>query len=78
MRQGSAPTVASRWLQQLLALGIKEFATTLKSRGDQYRHWAGLIDAGDNQAPAQRPAPKPPAELQPKKYSFSEVGRLRH
>ena len=77
MRQGSAPTVASRWLQRLLALGGKDFAATLKSRGDQYRHWAGLIDVGDHQAPAQRPAPKPPAELQPKKYSFSEVGKLR-
>ena len=27
--------------------------------------------------PAQRPEPRPPAELQPKSYSFSEVGRLR-
>src|SRR5690606_10239860 len=26
---------------------------------------------------ARRPAPHPPAELQPRKYSFSEIGRLR-
>ncbi|MDI7863023.1 double-strand break repair protein AddB [Rhizobiaceae bacterium n13] len=77
MRQGSAPTVASRWLQRLLALGGKDFAAELKGRGDRYRQWAGLIDGGDNQAAAQRPAPKPPAKLQPNKYSFSEVGRLR-
>ncbi len=77
LRQGATPTVASRWLQRLLALGGKAFADGLKARGEDYRHWAALIDQGDNQAPAKRPAPRPPAELQPVKYSFSEVGRLR-
>jgi ATP-dependent helicase/nuclease subunit B len=77
LRQGSTPTVASRWLQRLLALGGEEFARTLKARGEQYRKWAGAIDAGENQPPARRPSPRPPADLQPKKYSFSEVGRLR-
>ncbi|WFU01817.1 double-strand break repair protein AddB [Rhizobium sp. CB3171] len=77
LRQGSTPTVASRWLQRLMALGGKTFAGELKARGDQYRHWAGMIDEGENQAPALRPSPKPPAGLQPKSYSFSEVGRLR-
>jgi len=77
LRQGSAPTVASRWLQRLLALGGKEFAATLKARGERYRHFADLLDKGPEQAPAQRPQPKPPADLHPKTYSFSEVGRLR-
>ncbi len=77
LRQGATPTVASRWLQRLLALGGKAFADGLKKRGEDYRHWASLIDQGENQAPAKRPAPRPPAELQPVKYSFSEVGRLR-
>jgi ATP-dependent helicase/nuclease subunit B len=77
MRQGSTPTVASRWLQRLLALGGKQFADDLKARGNQYREWASVIDAGENQQVAKRPAPKPPADLQPVKYSFSEVGRLR-
>ncbi|MBZ5760573.1 MULTISPECIES: double-strand break repair protein AddB [Rhizobium] len=77
LRQGSTPTVASRWLQRLMALGGKEFAEELKVRGDCFRDWAALIDAGDREAPAQRPSPKPPAAMQPKSYSFSEVGRLR-
>ncbi len=77
LRQGATPTVASRWLQRLLALGGKAFADGLKARGEDYRHWASLVDQGENQAPAKRPAPRPPAELQPVKYSFSEVGRLR-
>jgi ATP-dependent helicase/nuclease subunit B len=77
VRQGSTPTVASRWLQRLLALGGKQFAEALKTRGAQYRHWATLVDAGERQEPTERPAPKPPADLQPRSYSFSEVGRLR-
>lgn len=77
LRQGSAPTVASRWLQRLLALGGPELTGELRERGDRYRHFAELIDRGDEQQPAQRPAPKPPTELQPKSFSFSEVGRLR-
>ena len=77
LRQGSTPTVASRWLQRLLALGGEDLARELRTRGDQYRRWAAEIDTGENQAPARRPAPTPPADLQPKRYSFSEVGRLR-
>ncbi len=77
LRQGSTPTVASRWLQRLLALTGQEFAETLKQRGEHYRQWAGLIDRGERQTLAKRPDPRPPKELQPVKYSFSEVGRLR-
>jgi ATP-dependent helicase/nuclease subunit B len=77
LRQGSTPTVASRWLQRLMALGGKTFEMELKARGERFRQWAGLIDEGSSQAPAQRPSPTPPVLLQPKSYSFSEVGRLR-
>lgn len=77
LRQGSTPAVASRWLQRLLALGGEDFAGKLKKRGETYRHWAGQMDESIEQEPAKRPAPKPPADLQPKSYSFSEVGRLR-
>ena len=77
LRQGSTPTVASRWLQRLLALGGGDLAQRIRARGDQYRLWASEIDTGESQAQAKRPAPKPPADLQPTRYSFSEVGRLR-
>ncbi|MCX8999472.1 double-strand break repair protein AddB [Rhizobiaceae bacterium BDR2-2] len=77
LRQGSAPTVASRFLQRLLALGGADFAATLRARGDLYRAYAAAIDRGENQRQAGRPSPTPPAEIQPKRYSFSEVGRLR-
>jgi ATP-dependent helicase/nuclease subunit B len=77
LRKGSTPTVASRWLQRLMAFCGKSFEATLKDRGEQFVHWAGLLDEGQRQAPAQRPSPTPPREVQPKSYSFSEVGRLR-
>jgi ATP-dependent helicase/nuclease subunit B len=77
LRQGATPTVASRWLQRLLAFGGKAFKAELTGRGDHFVHWANLIDRGDRQAPAQRPSPTPPRDMQPKSYSFSEVGRLR-
>ncbi|EGE59723.1 UNVERIFIED_ORG: ATP-dependent helicase/nuclease subunit B [Rhizobium esperanzae] len=77
LRQGSTPTVASRWLQRLLALGGEAFEAELKGRGARFLQWAGLVDRGETQAPAQRPSPKPPLALQPQSYSFSEVGRLR-
>jgi ATP-dependent helicase/nuclease subunit B len=77
LRKGSTPTVASRWLQRLMAFGGKRFEAALTDRGEQFIHWAGLLDEGPRQAPAQRPSPTPPREVQPKSYSFSEVGRLR-
>ncbi|PWE52442.1 double-strand break repair protein AddB [Metarhizobium album] len=77
LRQGATPTVASRWLQRLLALCGKPFGETLRRRGDRYRQWAGLLDGGENQEGARRPEPRPPLSLQPRRYSFSQVGRLR-
>jgi ATP-dependent helicase/nuclease subunit B len=77
LRQGSTPTVASRWLQRLLAFGGKAFEAELTGRGNHFVHWANLIDRGDRQVPAQRPSPTPPRGMQPRSYSFSEVGRLR-
>jgi ATP-dependent helicase/nuclease subunit B len=77
MRQGSAPTVASRWMQRLQALGGKILTEQLRANGASYLHWMRILDEGERQPLAERPQPKPPAELQPRKYSFSEVTRLR-
>ncbi|WP_370660297.1 double-strand break repair protein AddB [Peteryoungia algae] len=77
LRQGSAPTVASRWLQRLMALGGTLLEDAMRERGLIYRRYADLIDQGESQAPAQRPAPRPRVDLQPRSFSFSEVGRFR-
>ncbi|MGV0821074.1 double-strand break repair protein AddB [Martelella sp. AMO21009] len=77
LRQGTAPTVASRWLQRLLAFGGPGLAADLSHRGAVYRDWAEALDAAPRQPIPGRPAPYPPAERQPERYSFSEIGRLR-
>ncbi|APG89378.1 double-strand break repair protein AddB [Sinorhizobium americanum] len=77
MRQGSAPTVASRWLQRLQALGGKSLTKQLKANGASYLHWMRILDDGERQPLSERPQPKPPVEVQPRKYSFSEVTKLR-
>ncbi|MCV3735113.1 double-strand break repair protein AddB [Rhizobium sp. TRM96647] len=76
-RSGTSPTVASRWLQRLLAVGGPSLAQDLRKRGADLLHWTALLDRRQRQPAAKRPEPRPPAELQPKSYSFSEVGRLR-
>jgi ATP-dependent helicase/nuclease subunit B len=77
LRSGKAPTVASRWLQRLLAVVGTEPAKALKHRGDALLAHARALDQGPSTAPASRPEPRPVADLQPKSYSFSEVGKLR-
>ncbi|OJF98404.1 double-strand break repair protein AddB [Pararhizobium antarcticum] len=77
MRKGATPTVASRWLQRLLAIGGKGLGGQLRANGRDYATWAGMLDQDGFQPLAERPQPKPDAEFQPRKYSFSEVSRLR-
>tara|TARA_R110002020_G_scaffold47752_17_gene136180 strand:+ start:5371 stop:8556 length:3186 start_codon:yes stop_codon:yes gene_type:complete len=76
-RSGKAPTVASRWLQRLLAVAGHQPAQEMRARGEALLAHARSLDQGPSTPPASRPEPRPPAELQPKSYSFSEVGRLR-
>ncbi|MBC7280308.1 double-strand break repair protein AddB [Hoeflea sp.] len=77
LRSGKAPTVASRWLQRLLAVAGDQPARDMRARGEALLAHARNLDQAPSSPPAQRPEPRPPAELQPKSYSFSEVGRLR-
>ncbi|MDX3928449.1 MAG: double-strand break repair protein AddB [Shinella sp.] len=77
LRSGAAPTVASRWLQRLLAVGGNALGDAIRERGRNLLSWAALLDTGPSQPVSRKPEPKPPAEMQPRKYSFSEIGRLR-
>ncbi|WP_066183603.1 double-strand break repair protein AddB [Hoeflea olei] len=76
-RSGKAPTVASRWLQRLLAVAGKEPAAAMRVRGAALLAHARGLDQGPSTPAAARPEPRPPAELQPDSYSFSEVKTLR-
>lgn len=80
LRQGGAPSVASRFLQRLLAVTGKEIADAMRARGAEYLGYAAAIDEtpeAARQAFSSRPAPMPDAERQPKRYGFSEVTKLR-
>lgn len=80
LRQGGAPSVASRFLQRLLAVSGGYVADAMRSRGGRYLGYATAVDEtpeSDRQAFAVRPAPMPDAIRQPDRYSFSEVTRLR-
>ncbi|AGA65355.1 ATP-dependent nuclease subunit B [Liberibacter crescens BT-1] len=78
LQKESVPTIASRWLQRLLALGGKNFTANLKERGNRYLEWAHLLDVTEKQLPAKRPSPYPLLQIQPKIYSFSEIKKLIH
>ena len=77
VRQGGAPSVASRFLQRLTSVAGEEITEAMTARGGLYRAIAARIDAGQDQPFSPRPEPRPDAELQPKRYSFSEAGKLR-
>ncbi|AZN70287.1 double-strand break repair protein AddB [Georhizobium profundi] len=76
-RSGGAPTVASRWLQRLLAVAGETEAAAMRLRGAQILAQAALLDHREPVPQASRPEPRPPLEAQPKRYSFSEVKTLR-
>ncbi|MDB5523522.1 MAG: addB [Rhizobium sp.] len=77
VRQGGAPSVASRFLQRLTSVAGADITESMAGRGEHYRGIAARIDAGQDQPFSPRPEPKPDAALQPKRYSFSEAGKLR-
>mgnify|MGYP000164384280 CR=1 FL=1 len=77
LRAGGAPSVASRFLQRVLAITGPAVASEMRARGSIYLAYADLIDEGERQKPAERPEPKPDPALIPNRYSFSEAGRLR-
>lgn len=76
-RADKAPTIASRWLQRLLVVAGDKAANAMRSRGRTYIERAEEMDLRPSRPLARRPEPRPPADAQPKRYSFSEVKTLR-
>ncbi len=76
-KRGGAPTVASRFLQRLSALGDEIFSACAR-RGRKYVDLARLIDRPP-QAPREigRPLPKPPLNLRPRSLSVTKIETLR-
>ncbi len=76
LKVDGVPTVASRWLQRLLALVD---AAGLRDALDPplpFADWAKLRDFVPELDPAKRPAPCPPVEARPRKLSVSRIERM--
>ncbi|MEM7299817.1 MAG: double-strand break repair protein AddB [Pseudomonadota bacterium] len=76
------PTIASRWLQRLLAVAGDKRAQVMHHRGQKYLQIAKHLDTAgpgkENPTPALtvRPAPRPPVEARPQSYSITEIETL--
>ena len=75
-RMDGAPTIASRWLQRVLALAGGEQGDDLRRRGEVFIAAARRLEQADDMPPAERPRPKPPVEKRPIRYSVTEVETL--
>lgn len=76
-RVSGTPTVASRWLQRLIAVAGPDAASAIAARGHTYAAWAAAIDTPDGPAaPVERPNPAPPLEARPTKLRVTEIGTL--
>lgn len=83
LRDGDAPTVASRWIVRILNLmnGLedtgKAAVKTIKARGQHWIDLARLVDRPLAQVPAAvRPAPMPPVDARIDRLSVTQVERL--
>jgi ATP-dependent helicase/nuclease subunit B len=76
-KRGGAPTVASRFLQRIAAIGGEAWAACRK-RGDFYLDLARAIDRPASIIPPiKRPLPTPPVERRPKQLSVTQIETLR-
>lgn len=73
-RRDGSPTLASRWLWRLQTL-MKGAGAEL-AEAAEHLHWAHVIDDPAVIAPAQPPAPRPPADKRLKQISVTTVETL--
>jgi ATP-dependent helicase/nuclease subunit B len=75
-KRDGAPTVASRFIQRMAALGGDAFGACAL-RGERLLRLARQIDLPAVVAPLERPMPRPPVELRPTGLSVTRVETLR-
>ncbi|MEJ0092466.1 MAG: double-strand break repair protein AddB [Methylocella sp.] len=77
MKRAGAPTVASRFIQRMAALG-DEIWLGCVSRGNFYLDLARIVDRPDAVAPPiKRPMPRPAIALRPQGLSVTDIETLR-
>jgi ATP-dependent helicase/nuclease subunit B len=76
-KRDGAPMVASRFLQRMAALGDAAWQAC-RERGNYYLRLARAIDQTAPVVPSsERPLPRPPVELRPKRLSVTQIETLR-
>ena len=76
-KRGGAPSVASRFLLRLEALGGDEW-TACAARGKRFVELARVLDRSPKDPVAiRRPHPRPPIDLRPKRLSVTAIETLR-
>ncbi|TFF19109.1 double-strand break repair protein AddB [Jiella endophytica] len=75
-RMDGAPTIASRWLQRLTTLAGPETSAAMAARGETYVTAAEALESATDTPRIARPAPCPPVEARPRRYSVTEVETL--
>ena len=76
-KRGGQPTVASRFLQRMVAAAGPVAMKEPEKGGERYLALARLLDRPTDFQPQRRPAPRPPVELRPKALSVTRVETLR-
>ncbi|MBO0903916.1 double-strand break repair protein AddB [Jiella sonneratiae] len=75
-RMDGAPTIASRFLQRLTTLAGSDATAEMAARGEAYVAAAEMLEAAKDRPRIARPAPRPPEETRPRRYSVTEVETL--
>ena len=75
-KAGEAETIPSRLWQRLQAVTDPAAWAEAEQRGQRFVDWAAALSAAAKAKPARRPNPRPPAEVQPVRYSVTEVETL--
>jgi ATP-dependent helicase/nuclease subunit B len=76
-RAGDAPSVASRWLQRLIAFVGEKQTEKMRESGRKLLGLTRSLDRGETARPFRRPNPKPPLAARPKKFSVTDIETLR-
>lgn len=76
VKSAGVQTIPSRFWQRLKAVAAPEAWTGAMQRGARLLAWARLADRPGETIRISRPAPRPPAELQPTRFSVTEVETL--
>ncbi len=75
-KRDGTPTVASRFVQRLAALGGQEFESC-RGRGQAFLALARAIDRPAAVVASRRPMPHPPLALRPRRLSVTRIETLR-